>query len=319
MSGIALLFPGQGSQAVGMGLELAAAHPAARAALEEADAALGGGLLALLENGPPSELQRTANTQPAVLAVSVAAYRALAAALGERLRPRFFAGHSLGEWSALTAAGAMPLAAAVRAVRARGTFMQEAVPEGQGAMAAILGLPFEKVREACAETEAKLAGRTVQPANLNAPDQTAIAGHADAVEAAIAACKARGARRGLKLPVSAPFHCRLMAPVQPRLAEVLRGVPLAAPSAPVVANVTGEPEIDPARIGALLLEQVTAPVRWVDSVRAMAAAGVDLFVEVGPGEVLTGLIQRIAPQAQAISAAGLPAFDEVLRLLETRS
>jgi [acyl-carrier-protein] S-malonyltransferase len=308
----AFLFPGQGSQKVGMGLELAAAHPAARAALEEADAALPG-LLELIEKGPPEELQRTRNTQPALLAVSVATFRALAAAGAPG--PAFFAGHSLGEWSALVAAGSLPLADALRAVRARGEFMQQAVPEGEGAMAAVLGAPFEVVRDACAEIERERPGRTVQPANHNAPDQTAISGHADAVEAAGALCKTRGARRALKLPVSAPFHCRLMTPVQPRLAEVLQGIALKTPSAPVVTNVTAEGCSEAARFPALLVEQVVSTVRWVDSLRWMEHAGVDLFVELGPGEVLSGLCQRALPGARALSVPDPAGLKEALAAL----
>ena len=307
---IAFVFPGQGAQAVGMGMELAAAHPAARAALQEADAALPG-LLQLIEHGPADELQRTRNAQPAILAVSVAAHRALGAGA-----PAFFAGHSLGEWSALVAAGAMPFAQALRAVRARGELMQQAVPEGEGAMAAILGAPFEVVRDACAETEAKVPGRTVQPANHNAPEQTAISGHADAVDAASALAKTRGARRAMKLPVSAPFHCRLMAPVAPRLADVLRGVSLGAPSAPVVCNVTAEPCADPARFASLLVEQVTATVRWVDSVRFMSANGATTFIELGPGEVLSGLIAKIAPGARTAAVNGPEGLAQARELLK---
>ena len=298
---IAFLFPGQGAQSVGMSAELAAASPAAREALQEADAALPG-LLRLIEQGPAEELQLTRNAQPAILAVSIAAHRAL----GGRLQPAFFAGHSLGEWSALVAAGALPFADALRAVRARGEFMQQAAPEGEGGMSAVLGLPFEVVRDACAETEAKLPGRTVQPANHNAPDQTAISGHRDAVEAAAALCKSRGAKRALKLPVSAPFHCRLMAPVAPRLAEVLRAIPIATPAAPVVCNVTAEPCADPLRFADLLVQQVTATVRWVDTVKFLASAGVDTFVELGPGEVLSGLVAKIVPGAKTV--AGLAAL-----------
>lgn len=311
----ALLFPGQGSQQAGMGLALAAAHPAARAALEEADAALGDELrlLDLLRQGSAEELQRTANAQPAILAASVAAFRAFAAV--GKPPPTFFAGHSLGEWSALVAAGSLSLADGVRAVRARGRFMQEAVPAGEGAMTAIVGAPFEAVRDACAETEALLPGRTAQPANHNAPDQTVISGHTDAVDTAAAAAKARGARRAVKLQVSAPFHCRLMAPVQPRLAEVLRPLWFRAPSAPLVANVTAQPDADAARIAPLLLEQVTATVRWCDSIRRMVSGGVELFIEMGPGEVLSGLVQRIAPGVRSISVSDPDRLEEALALL----
>jgi [acyl-carrier-protein] S-malonyltransferase len=297
---IAFVFPGQGSQSVGMGLSLAKAFPSARAALDEADAALGGGLHRLLAEGPEEELKQTANTQPAILAVSVAAHRAFIEALAEKIGDRAraadfvaaYAGHSLGEYSALVAAGSFSLSDAVRAVRARGTFMQEAVPAGTGAMAAILGLAPAEVAAACVEAAAA-EGKIVSPANYNSPEQTVIAGDAAAVERAIAACKARGARRAMPLPVSAPFHCALMAPVQPRLAAVLGGLAVAAPRAPVYANVSAQPNRDPAQIVPLLLEQVTAPVRWVEIIENLAKSGVDTIVELGPGKVLQGLARRI--------------------------
>jgi len=285
-----------------MGQALAQAHPEARAALDEADAALGGGLLRLLFEGPEEELRKTANTQPAILAVSIAAHRVLVKESGGRFRlPVFYAGHSLGEYSALVAAGAMQLQDAVRALRARGTFMQEAVPAGEGAMAAILGLEPQQVAAACKDAQAEEPGRVVEPANYNSPEQTVIAGHAPAVDRAISKCKERGAKRALPLPVSAPFHCSLMAPVQPRLAEVLASVPLKHPSAPIVANVTAEPETDPARIVQLLLSQVTAPVRWVETVQRMALSGVDTLIELGPGKVLTGLSRRIDKKLRAFN------------------
>jgi [acyl-carrier-protein] S-malonyltransferase len=291
---LAFVFPGQGSQYVGMGQALAQAFPGARAALDEADAALGGGLFKLMSDGPEEELRKTANTQPAILAVSVAAHRALVQEAGGAFQfPAFFAGHSLGEYSALVAAGSLSLSDAVRAVRARGEFMQEAVPPGEGAMAAILGLDAQAVRQACAEAREQESGKVVEPANYNSPEQTVIAGHAAAVDRAIAACKAKGAKRALPLPVSAPFHCSLMAPVQPRLAQVLAGVQFKPPAAPVIANATAEPNSDAGRIPELLLTQVTAPVRWVETIEKMALNGVDTLVELGPGKVLTGLARRI--------------------------
>jgi len=291
---IAFIFPGQGSQYVGMGQSLAKAFPVAREVLDEADAALGGGLAALMAEGPEEELRKTANTQPAILAVSVAAHRALVRESGGRFQqPLFYAGHSLGEYSALVASGALSLSDAVRVVKARGTFMQEAAPPGEGAMAAILGLDPVSVKEACKEAQAQEKGRVVEPANYNSPEQTVIAGHADAVDRAIACCKARGAKRALPLPVSAPFHCSLMSPVQPRLAQELSGVQWKKPSAPIIANATAEPNTDPARIVELLLTQVTAPVRWVETVQRMALAGVDTLIEFGPGKVLAGLTRRI--------------------------
>jgi len=291
---LAFVFPGQGSQYVGMGQALAEAFPIARGALDEADAALGGGLLKLMFEGPEEQLRKTANTQPAILAASIAVHRVLVKEAGGAFRlPAFYAGHSLGEYSALVAAGAMSLQDGVRAVRARGTFMQEAVPAGEGAMAAILGLDPQRVKEACAEAREQEPGKVVEPANYNSPEQTVIAGHAPAVDRAIAACKARGAKRALPLPVSAPFHCSLMSPVQPRLTEVLATVQFRQPNAPVIANATAEPNTDPARIVPLLLTQVTSPVRWVETVQKMALNGVDTLIELGPGKVLSGLARRI--------------------------
>ena len=298
---VAFIFPGQGSQSVGMGQALAQAFPEARAALDEADAALGGGLSKLISEGPEDELRKTANTQPAILAVSVAAHRALVAQSQGRIQAACFAGHSLGEYSALVAAGAIGLSDAVRAVRARGSFMQDAVPAGEGAMAAILGLDPASVAACCVEAEAQEAGTVVSPANFNSPEQTVIAGHATAVDRAIALCKAKGAKRAMPLPVSAPFHCALMAPIVPRLRDVLSPLAFAKPSAPVIANVTAEPNDDPAAIIDLLLRQVSAPVRWVETVQKMAGLGVDTLIEIGPGKVLTGLARRIDKSLRTFS------------------
>jgi [acyl-carrier-protein] S-malonyltransferase len=302
MSKLAFVFPGQGSQYVGMGMALARAYPEAREALDEADAALGGGLFQLMADGPEEELRKTANTQPAILACSAAAHRALVKEAGGLFQlPAFYAGHSLGEYSALVCAGAMPLGDAVKAVRARGTFMQEAVPAGEGAMAAILGLEPALVNEACAEAREQEKGQVVEPANYNSPEQTVIAGHAAAVDKAIAACKAKGAKRAVPLTVSAPFHCSLMAPVQPRLDQVLATVQFRSPTAPIIANATAEPNTDPGRIVELLLTQVTSAVRWVETVQKMTANGVDTIVEIGPGKVLTGLVRRIDRKLRAFS------------------
>jgi [acyl-carrier-protein] S-malonyltransferase len=288
----ALLFPGQGAQAVGMGRELLEASPAARQTFAEADEALGFALSRVILDGPADELKRTAITQPAIVTMSVAAHRALVerGAFSHRT-PAFAAGHSLGEYAALVAAGALDFAAAVRAVRARGTFMQEAVPEGQGAMAAVLGLDADAIRAAvqdvCTDDE------WVACANFNGPEQTVIAGTTKGVEAATAALKAKGARRVLPLPVSAPFHCRLMAPVQPRLDDVLGGISFRAPSFPIVTNVEAAPNADPTRIRPLLIEQVTAPVRFTEIGRFLVDAGVGSFIEVGPGKALIGMIKRL--------------------------
>jgi [acyl-carrier-protein] S-malonyltransferase len=318
---IAFIFPGQGSQSIGMGQSLAAAFPQARAVLDQADAALGGGLLRLLSEGPEEELRQTANTQPAILAVSIAAHRAFVDALEEKLgaarakelSAAAYAGHSLGEYSALVAAGTFALGDAIRAVRARGTFMQEAVPAGEGAMAAILGLAPDEVTAACAEAAAQ-ENRIVSPANFNSPEQTVIAGHAPAVERAIAHCKARGARRAMPLPVSAPFHCALMEPVQSRLHAVLMKLPISAPRAPVFANATAQANLDPARVVPLLIEQVVAPVRWVETIEAMKRSGVDTLIELGPGKVLSGLVRRIDKSLRTASVEDAKSLGEALEL-----
>lgn len=307
---VAFLFPGQGSQAVGMGKALADASPQARAIFERADEALGEGLSTLCFEGPDEALRLTANTQPAILVTSVAAHAAFTHAFGAA--PAFVAGHSLGEWSALVAAGAISLEDAVRSVRLRGQFMQEAVPEGQGAMAAILGLDADAVRAACVEAA---QGEVVSPANFNSPEQTVIAGAAAAVERASERCKALGAKRAVPLPVSAPFHCALMGPVQGRLGEVLAGIGVQAPAVPVVTNVEARPNEDPAKIRDLLVEQVVAPVRWVESVQAMAAAGVTHMVELGPGKVLSGLVRRIAKDVVVLNVEDPSSLDKTLDAL----
>ncbi len=307
---IAFVFPGQGSQSVGMGKALAEAFPEAREIFERADDALGEKLSAKCFEGPDEDLKLTANTQPAILTVSVAAHAVFAKAFGKA--PSFVAGHSLGEWSALTAAGSMRLEDAVRAVRQRGQFMQEAVPAGQGAMAAILGLDPAVVRQACEESA---QGDVVAPANYNSPEQTVIAGSAAAVERASARCKELGAKRALPLPVSAPFHCALMAPVQPRLAKVLAGMAIAAPVAPVVTNVEAKPNADASRIAELLVQQVVAPVRWIECVQAMAASGVTHMVELGPGKVLAGLVKRIDKSIEVVNVEDPASLDKALAAL----
>lgn len=284
----ALVFPGQGSQRVGMGAALAADNAAARRVYEEADHVLGEKLSRLCWDGPEAELMLTANAQPAILTTSIAVLRAFAEA------PAFgaVAGHSLGEWSALVAAGAIRFADAVRLTRLRGRAMQDAVPAGVGAMAALLGLAAADVDAVCAEAA---QGEVVAPANLNGAGQIVIAGHKGAVDRAMALAKARGAKRAVALAVSAPFHCALMAPAAERLAEALAGVEVASPSVPVVHNVDAAANRDGARIKDLLVRQVTSPVRWEACVHTLAALGVTEALELGAGNVLAGLVKRIAP------------------------
>lgn len=288
---VAALFPGQGSHAVGMGRDLTAVFPEAETVYTEAEATLPG-LRALIEEGPLDALTLTANQQPALVAASVAAYRAWQARTG--LTPTFAAGHSLGEYSALVASGALGLVDALRLTRRRGELMQEAVPLGTGAMSAVMGDP-EVVREVCASTPG-----VVQPANFNAPTQTVISGEKAAVDAAAAELKGRGLKV-IPLKVSAPFHCALMAPAQEALTPDLRATTFHPLAFPVYANVTAEANSDPAALPDLLAQQITGSVRWVETIQALADAGVDVFIEFGPGTVLTGLVKRILPEARTLN------------------
>lgn len=286
---IAFVFPGQGAQKVGMGQSLAEQFPVCRDAFAEADAALGESLSALCFEGPEDRLMLTENTQPAILAMSVAVHR-LAESHG--IQAHFAAGHSLGEYSAHVAAGTLSFADALRTVRRRGRYMQEAVPVGEGAMAAILGLDADGVERACNEAAGE-SGDVVSPANLNAPGQVVIAGTARAVALASEKAKALGAKRAIPLAVSAPFHCALMKPAEERLAPELRALPAQAPRIPVVANVDAEPKRDAAAAIEALVRQVSSPVRWEDVVKRLIAEGATTFVELGPGSVLSGLIKKI--------------------------
>jgi [acyl-carrier-protein] S-malonyltransferase len=287
MGKIAFVFPGQASQYPGMGKELADKHPAARAVFDEADKALGFSIWDLCCSGAEEDLKLTANTQPAILAVSVAAYRVLAE---KGITPDFVAGHSLGEYSALVAAGSLKFADAVQIVRKRGTYMQEAVPAGEGAMAAIMGLSPAVVLDACKRAA---EGRVCSPANLNSPEQTVISGHADAVKRAVEIASQLGAKRAVVLPVSAPFHCALMMPAQERLEKDLRKIEFGPLRVPLVTNVDADTETSGDEARDALIRQVTNAVRWEESVRELIDEGVNTFVEVGPGRVLTGLLRQI--------------------------
>lgn len=300
----AFVFPGQGSQTVGMGKALADAFPQAKAVFDEVDEALSQKLSTLMWEGPAEELTLTANTQPALMAVSLAAMRVLEAEAGLDLRKHaaYVAGHSLGEYSALAAAGSLSVSDTARLLRIRGNAMQNAVPVGQGAMAALLGLEYDAALEVAREAA---QGEVCDAANDNGGAQVVVSGHKSAVERAVAIAQTKGAKRAVMLAVSAPFHCALMRPAADAMREALAGVTVNAPVVPVVANVEAGPVTDPAAIRDALVHQVTGTVRWRESVAFMAGQGVDSFYEVGAGKVLTGLVKRIAAGASG-AAIGTP-------------
>jgi len=310
MTKIAYIFPGQGSQAVGMGKDLFDNFAASREVFEEADDSLGFKLSEMCFAGDEADLQLTANTQPAILTTSVAAFRAMES---EGFRsPDYVAGHSFGEYSALVAAGAMSFADAVRTVRKRGTYMQEAVPVGVGAMAAILGLPLETVEIACsdaAETE------VCSPANINSPAQIVIAGNTEAVDRAIELLKTRGAKRAIKLNVSAPFHCALMLPAQERLAEDLQEINFIDLRFPIIENVSAEASTKGERVRAALTEQVSKPVRWAQSVENLISVGVETFVETGAGKILSGLVRQINRDVRCLNVENFDSLKQAVLTL----
>ena len=301
----ALIFPGQGSQAIGMGQALAAAFPIARETLQEVDDALSQPLSKLMAEGPDTELTSTENAQPAIMAVSLAAFRVLEKETGLTLARDVscVAGHSLGEYSALTAAGTFSLAECARLLRIRGNAMQAAVPAGKGGMVAIIGPDFTEVEEIVREARNRAMSEIIEIANQNSTNQTVISGSARGMEVAIEVAKEKGAKRALALPVSAPFHCSMMQPAADKMRDALAASQMHAPAVPVIANVTAERASDPAFIRDLLVQQVTGMVRWVDSVERMKQLGVTRVIELGHGNVLTGLIKRIAPEIATVNIA----------------
>jgi [acyl-carrier-protein] S-malonyltransferase len=318
----AFIFPGQGSQAVGMGRDLAAAFSAAREVFQEIDETLKQNLSRLMFEGPGEELVLTENTQPALMAHSLAVLRVLEKEGGFTLRQKaaVVAGHSLGEYTALAAAGSFSIPDAVRLLKLRGQSMQQAVPAGEGAMAALLGAEMAQAQEICGEAAPVPAAdppetEVIQPANDNGAGQIVISGHRGAVERAVAIASTKGIRRAMLLPVSAPFHCALMAPAADAMAEALEKTPPGAPMVPLIANVSAAKATDPAMIRDLLVRQVTAMVRWRECVNAMVELGIDSFVELGSGKVLSGLIRRIAPDAATASAATPAEVEALLKVL----
>jgi [acyl-carrier-protein] S-malonyltransferase len=310
MTKIAFIFPGQASQYPGMGKELYDEFKVARLVFEEADQILGGSLSQLCFNGPEEELRLTENTQPALLTVSIAAFRVLSS---KGVWPHFVAGHSLGEYSALVAAESLSLSDALITVRNRGRYMQEAVPTGQGAMAAILGLDQDRIQDLCQEAA---RGEVLAMANLNSPTQIVIAGTKAAVQRAMDLARARGAKRTILLPVSAPFHCPLMQPAQERLKNDLAPIQFRSPQFPLINNVDAAETSSSANIRDSLIRQVSSPVRWTGSVRVMIAKGVGLFVEVGPGRVLSGLVRQIDKSVKTTHVEDVKSLNETLDLVE---
>jgi [acyl-carrier-protein] S-malonyltransferase len=310
---IAFLFPGQGSQAIGMSKELAEQYPIARATFEEADEALGYKLSQACFDGPEDQLRLTEITQPAILTASVAAWRVVDQ---NGLRPRFVAGHSLGEYSAHVAAGTLSFVDAVRTVRHRGKYMQEAVPIGVGAMAAILGMEFERVAAVCRDAA---QGEVCEPANINSPEQIVISGHTAAVERATRLADDRGAKRAKVLPVSAPFHCSLMKPAQDRLAIDLSSMAFSKPTAGVVCNVDAALLEDADRSRDTLIRQVTGSVKWEQSMRLLMEQGVDTFVEIGPGKVLCGLMRQIDRSQKCLNVADEASLQKTLEQIALKA
>jgi [acyl-carrier-protein] S-malonyltransferase len=309
MSEVAFIFPGQGSQHVGMGKELADNFKIARETFQEADETLGFSISSLCFNGPEEDLKLTSNTQPAILTASIAALRVLSSETG--IHPVLLAGHSLGEYSSLTAANAMSFSDVVRTVRLRGKFMQEAVPAGEGAMAAILGLEADEVEDICRQAA---QGEVVSPANFNSSWQIVISGHAEAVSRAVELALERGAKKAIMLAVSAPFHCSLMKPAAEKLKEALQDIPVYDIHTPVISNADAQPYPSKGKIKDLLVKQVNHPVRWEESMREMVSENIKTVIEIGPGKVLTGLMRRITREVKTLNMENLEGLKEISQL-----